>query len=166
MLALLVNGRRYEIDCPEDSRLLDVLREKLGLTSVREACGVGACGACTVLLDGNPINSCLVFAFRCENQRIETIEARGNELSIVQQAFLECGALQCGYCTPGFVLSAEALLAQNPAPADDEIREYLAGNLCRCGAYLEILAAVRQASMQTRAYQRAARPVVCPTSIR
>jgi carbon-monoxide dehydrogenase small subunit len=146
MITLTVNGRQHESTCPEDSRLLDVLRSELGLGSVREACGVGACGSCTVLLDGKPVSSCLVFAFRCENQRIETIEARGNQLSTVQQAFLDCGALQCGYCTPGFLLSTTALLAENPSPTDAEIGEYLAGNLCRCGAYLEILAAVRQAS--------------------
>jgi aerobic-type carbon monoxide dehydrogenase small subunit (CoxS/CutS family) len=149
MISLTVNGRQHVSTCSEDARLLDVLRNELGLGSVREACGVGACGSCTVLLDRKPVSSCLVFAFRCENQRIETIEAWDNDLSAVQQAFLDCGALQCGYCTPGFVLSTTALLAENPSPSDDEIREYLAGNLCRCGAYLEIMAAVRQASQAT-----------------
>ena len=151
MISLTVNGRPHTSTGAEDARLLDVLRNELGLASVREACGVGACGSCTVLLDGKPVSSCLVLAFRCENQRIETIEAWDNELSAVQQAFLDCGALQCGYCTPGFVLSTTALLAENPSPSDDEIREYLAGNLCRCGAYLEIMAAVRKASRATAA---------------
>jgi carbon-monoxide dehydrogenase small subunit len=102
-----------------------------------------------VLLDGKPVSSCLLFVVRCEGKRIETLEACGDSLDPVQAAFLECGALQCGYCTPGFVLSVRALLAENPAPSRDEIREYLAGNLCRCGAYLEIIAAVQRASAPT-----------------
>jgi aerobic-type carbon monoxide dehydrogenase small subunit (CoxS/CutS family) len=145
-MSLNVNGERLELACDDDARLLDVLREHVGLTSVREGCGVGACGACTVLVDGKPVSSCLLFVVRCEGKQIETIEANGDALDPVQEAFLECGALQCGYCTPGFVLSVRALLAENPAPSRDEIREYLAGNLCRCGAYLEIIAAVQRAS--------------------
>jgi aerobic-type carbon monoxide dehydrogenase small subunit (CoxS/CutS family) len=148
-IRLDVNGEQLELACEDDARLLDVLREHVGLTSVREGCGVGACGACTVLLDGKPVSSCLLFVVRCEGKRIETLEAGGDSLDPVQAAFLECGALQCGYCTPGFVLSVRALLAENPAPSRDEIREYLAGNLCRCGAYLEIIAAVQRASAPT-----------------
>ena len=149
MITLTVNGRSHESTCPDDSRLLDVLRSELGLGSVREACGVGACGSCTVLLDGQPVSSCLVFAFRCENRRIETIEAESDEIKSIQQAFLECGALQCGYCTPGFILSTAALLAENASPTEREIREYLSGNLCRCGAYREIIDAVRQAASRS-----------------
>ena len=142
-----VNSRPHTFTCEDDARLLDVLRDELGLGSVREGCGVGACGACTVLLDGRPVSSCLVYAARCEGARVQTVEALGNgELDPVQAAFVDAGALQCGYCTPGFVLSVHALLAENPSPSDDEIRDYLAGNLCRCGAYLEILEAVRQAA--------------------
>jgi aerobic carbon-monoxide dehydrogenase small subunit len=144
-ISCYVNQRQHTFACEDDTRLLDVLRDELGLGSVREGCSVGACGACTVLLDGRPVSSCLVYAGRCEGARIETLEGGGDgELDPVQTAFLECGALQCGYCTPGFVLSVRALLAENPTPGDDEIRDYLAGNLCRCGAYLEILEAVRR----------------------
>jgi aerobic-type carbon monoxide dehydrogenase small subunit (CoxS/CutS family) len=143
MTRLHVNGELLELACEDDARLLDVLREHVGVSSVREGCGVGACGACTVLLDGKPVSSCLVFVARCEGKHIETLEAHGDALDRVQQAFLECGALQCGYCTPGFVLSVRALLAENAAPSLEEIREYLAGNLCRCGAYPEIIAAVQ-----------------------
>jgi carbon-monoxide dehydrogenase small subunit len=146
-LELEINGRARVLDVHEDMLLLDLLRDEVGLTSVREGCGVGACGSCTVLLDGKPISSCLVYAVRCLGRAIETVEGRReDDLDPVQRAFLECGALQCGYCTPGFVLTVRALLAENPAPSDDEIREYLAGNICRCGAYLEILAAVRRAA--------------------
>jgi aerobic-type carbon monoxide dehydrogenase small subunit (CoxS/CutS family) len=137
----MVNRRQQRFACEDDARLLDLLRD-LGLSSVREGCGVGACGACTVLLDGKPVSSCLVYAARCEGRSVETVEGNGDELDTVQQAVLDCGALQCGYCTPGFVLSVRALLAENPSPTEAEVRDYLAGNLCRCGAYPEILEAV------------------------
>ena len=151
MLELRINGRHRAFDRPEDTLLLDLLRDEAGLTSVREGCAVGACGACTVLLDGQPVSSCLIYAFRCVGRSVETVESRPiDDLDAVQRAFLASGALQCGYCTPGFVLSARALLAENPAPTTDEIREYLAGNLCRCGAYLEILAAVQRAAADLR----------------
>ena len=146
-LSFSVNQRQHTFACEDDARLLDLLRDDLRLSSVREGCSVGACGACTVLLDGRPVSSCLVYAGRCQDAHIETVEGLGDgELDPVQAAFVECGALQCGYCTPGFVLSVRALLAENPSPTDDEVREYLAGNLCRCGAYLEILEAVRRAT--------------------
>ena len=137
----MVNRRQQRFACEDDARLLDLLRD-LGLSSVREGCGVGACGACTVLLDGKPVSSCLIYAARCEGRSVETVEGNGDELDSVQQAVLDCGALQCGYCTPGFVLSVRALLAENPSPTEAEVRDYLAGNLCRCGAYPEILEAV------------------------
>ena len=157
-LTLTVNGRAVRVAGPDDARLLDVLREELGLASVREACSVGACGSCTVLLDGQPVSSCLVFAARCEGKSIQTVEGLGEELTPVQQAFLDAGALQCGYCTPGFVLSVTALLDENPAPATEDIKEYLAGNICRCGAYPEILAAVHQAAAALRAQPAAPAP--------
>jgi carbon-monoxide dehydrogenase small subunit len=144
--SVVVNGTEHVAGCPEHTRLLDLLRGELGLASVREGCGIGACGTCTVLLDGQPVSSCLVLAGRCAGRRVETLEAGGDSLDPVQRAFLERGALQCGYCTPGFVLTTRALLAENPSPSDAEIREYLAGNLCRCGAYLEIVAAVQDAA--------------------
>ena len=151
-LELQINGQARTFDVPEDSVLLDVLREEAGLTSVREGCGVGACGACTVLLDGKPVSSCLVYVVRCVGRAIETVEARReDDLDAVQRAFLECGALQCGYCTPGFVLASRALLAENPSPSEEEIRENLAGNICRCGCYLEIQAAVQRAAGELRA---------------
>ena len=149
---LNVNGRRRSVQVAGDSRLLDVLRDELGLPSVREGCGVGACGTCTVLLDGQPVSSCLVYAFRCEGRQVETVEAGGDELDPVQQAIVDRGGLQCGYCTPGFVLSIRALLHENPHPTDVEIHEYLAGNLCRCGAYPEIVAAVHQAAERLSTY--------------
>ena len=151
MLELRINGQARSFDVAEDTLLLDLLRDEAGLTSVREGCAVGACGACTVLLDGQPVSSCLIYAFRCVGRSVETVESRPiDDLDAVQRAFLASGALQCGYCTPGIVLSARALLAENPAPTTDEIREYLAGNLCRCGAYLEILAAVQRAAAELR----------------
>ena len=149
MLELQINGRSHRFDLPEDTVLLDLLRDQAGLTSVREGCAVGACGACTVLLDGKPVSSCLVYAPRCVGKNIDTVEARReDDLDAVQRAFLECGALQCGYCTPALVLTVRALLAENPSPSDDEIRDYLSGNLCRCGAYLEIIEAVRRAAAE------------------
>jgi aerobic-type carbon monoxide dehydrogenase small subunit (CoxS/CutS family) len=151
VLELQINGQTRRFDIPEDTVLLDLLRDEAGLTSVREGCAVGACGACTVLLDGKPVSSCLLYAGRCVGKNIETVEARReDDLDPVQRAFLECGALQCGYCTPAFVLSVRALLAENASPSDEEIREYLSGNLCRCGAYLEILAAVHRAASYLR----------------
>jgi carbon-monoxide dehydrogenase small subunit len=150
-----LNGESRVFSVPEDTLLLDLLRDEAGLTSVREGCGVGACGSCTVLLDGKPVSSCLLYAFRCVGRSVETLEARrGDDLDAVQRAFLECGALQCGYCTPGFVLSVRALLAENPSPSDAEAREYLAGNLCRCGAYVEIVAAVQRAAAAGTAARR------------
>src|SRR5919197_865102 len=117
-ITFTVNRRQHSFACEDDARLLDLLRDEVGLASVREGCGVGACGACTVLLDGKPVSSCLVYAARCEGRQVETLEATGDQLDAVQEAFLACGALQYGYCTPGFVLSVRALLAENPAPSD------------------------------------------------
>jgi aerobic carbon-monoxide dehydrogenase small subunit len=143
-IQLRVNGVPRSFDHPEDTRLLDVLRSSVGLTSVREGCGVGVCGTCTVLLDGKPVSSCLVYLGRCAGREVETVEGSGDDaLDLVQEAFLEAGALQCGYCTPAFVLTVRALLAENPSPSEADVRDYLSGNLCRCSAYVEILEAVR-----------------------
>jgi aerobic-type carbon monoxide dehydrogenase small subunit (CoxS/CutS family) len=141
---LRVNGRAETLPVDDHEILLDVLREKLGLASVREGCGVGVCGACTVLLDGAPVSSCLLLAGRLEGRAVLTVEGLGSAdaLHPVQAAFLEAGALQCGYCTPGLILSAAALLAEFPAPEPETVREYLSGSLCRCCAYPDIVRAV------------------------
>jgi len=146
-MILNVNGSSYEVRA-EACTLLDVLRDDLGLLGTKEGCGVGMCGACTVLVDGFPMSSCILLAEQVAGKEILTIEGLGSaeNLHPVQQAFLEAGAFQCAYCTPGFVLTTVALLKENPSPSDEEIREYLSGNLCRCGSYQNILRAVRAAS--------------------
>ena len=147
MTALTVNRQRLELDVPDHELLLDTLRERLALFSVREGCSVGACGSCTVLLDGQPASACLLFTARLGGREVLTSEGLGGEQdpSPVQRAFLEAAGYQCGWCTPGMVLTVHALLAENPNPTDEQAREYLAGNLCRCGAYPNILEAVRRA---------------------
>jgi aerobic-type carbon monoxide dehydrogenase small subunit (CoxS/CutS family) len=144
-LNLRVNGRTYKLDVSPDRTLLDVLREELNLVGAREGCGIGMCGACTVLVNGRAISSCLLLAVQAGDWEITTIEGLGTEeqLHPVQQAYFEHAAFQCAYCTPGFILSTVALLAEMPNPDDDTIRHYLAGNLCRCGSYMNILEAVQ-----------------------
>jgi aerobic-type carbon monoxide dehydrogenase small subunit (CoxS/CutS family) len=146
-ITLRVNGRGENLNIEDADTLLDVLRDGLKLWSVREGCGVGACGTCTVLMDGRPVSSCFLLAARAIGHEITTLEGLGDghALHSIQQAFVEERALQCAYCTPGFVLSVKALLEENPEPSDDEIREYLSGNLCRCAGYADILRAVRSA---------------------
>lgn len=145
---LLVNGRSHRLAVESRWSLLFVLREKLGLTGTKVGCERGECGACTVLMDGMPRYSCMTLAVEAEGSEIVTVEGlmNGEELGPVQQAFLEHDALQCGYCTPGQIMSAEGLLRRNPAPAADEIRTEMSGNLCRCGAYTHIFKAVDQAA--------------------
>ena len=152
-IILKVNGHEKELRIDDADTLLEVLRDRLKLWSVRESCGVGACGSCTVLLDGNPVSSCILLAARVDRREIVTLEALGDEQSLdpIQQSFVAERALQCGYCTPGFVLSVKALLDSNPNPTEEEIREYLAGNLCRCAGYTEILHAVRVAQEKRQA---------------
>ena len=142
-MLLIVNGIEHEID-PGIRTLLDVLREDLGLVGAKEGCGIGMCGACTVLVDGKPINGCLTLAELVAGNEVLTVEglAKDGKLHPIQQAFIDERAFQCAYCTPGFVLSTVALLNENPSPTDDEIREYLSGNLCRCGSYQNIIRAV------------------------
>jgi carbon-monoxide dehydrogenase small subunit len=146
-ITLRVNGRGENLNIEDADTLLEVLRDGLKLWSVREGCGVGACGTCTVLMDGRPVSSCFLLAARAIGHEITTLEGLGDghALHSIQQAFVEERALQCAYCTPGFVLSVKALLEENPEPSDDEIREYLSGNLCRCAGYADILRAVRSA---------------------
>jgi len=149
-----VNGKPAALDAYPMARLLDVLREELGLTGTKEGCGEGECGACAVEIDGALVNSCLVPAVHAEGAKIRTIEgvARGDRLDAVQQAFLAHGGAQCGICTPGMILAATNLLARHPEPTDAEIREGLAGNLCRCTGYVKIfesvVAACREAEPQ------------------
>jgi carbon-monoxide dehydrogenase small subunit len=142
-VSLHVNGTARTVEVTEEELLLDTLR-RLGMLSVREGCGVGACGACTVLVGGTPISSCLARSVRSEGAEVLTLEGLGAD-DPVRGAFREAEGFQCGYCTPGFILMTRALLAEDPVAGDDAVDEYLAGNLCRCGAYPEIREAVRLA---------------------
>jgi carbon-monoxide dehydrogenase small subunit len=150
---LRVNGTYMSEDVAADSRLLDVLRNTLGLTGTKEGCGVGECGACSVLMDNRLVKSCLVLAAQAQGREIVTIEGiHGVDggLNDLQQAFIEYGAVQCGFCSPGMVLAGEALLAINPNPTRVEIREYIAGNLCRCTGYQQIVDAIEATAAQRR----------------
>jgi aerobic-type carbon monoxide dehydrogenase small subunit (CoxS/CutS family) len=149
-IALRINGRNEKLEIDDADTLLEVLRDRFKLWSVREGCGVGACGTCTVLLDGKPVSSCFVLAARMAGREIVTLEglSKDDKLDAIQEAFINERALQCAYCTPGFVLSVKALLAENPTASDDEIKDYLSGNLCRCAGYADILRAVRAAQQQ------------------
>jgi xanthine dehydrogenase YagT iron-sulfur-binding subunit len=147
-MRLEINGERFEVGNAEHLTLLDVLRDRLELTGTKLVCDRGECGACTVLLDGEPAYSCLTLAAACDGTEITTIEgvARDGELHPLQRAFVENDALQCGYCTPGQVMAALALLERSPSPSEDEIVRWMSGNLCRCGTYPKIVRAVLAAS--------------------
>lgn len=147
-----INGREEQFLCEPRQTLLEVLRNVLRLTGTKDGCSNGNCGACTVLLDGRPVDSCLVLAVEVEGSTVESIEgvASADGLDTIQTAFLEQAALQCGICTPGFIVSAKALLEENPQPSESEIRFYLAGNLCRCTGYDKIVRAVQQAAAGRR----------------
>jgi len=147
-----LNQQQVSVIIDDADTLLEVLRDRFKLWSVREACGVSACGTCTVLFDGKPVSSCVLLAARAAEHELLTLEglSDGDSLHPIQQAWLDERALQCAYCTPGFVLSVKALLAENADPSDDEIRDYLAGNLCRCAGYAEILRAVRAAQAKMK----------------
>lgn len=153
VVSAVINGDHTEFLCEPRQTLLEVLRNNLDLTGTKEGCSNGNCGACTVLMNGRPVVSCLVLAVEAEGAEIRTIEgvARGSHLDEVQQAFLQGAALQCGICTPGFIMQTEALLAEKPNPTEDEIRFHLAGNLCRCTGYDKIVRAVQSAAAQRRA---------------
>ncbi len=146
-----VNGVAHTLDVPPMARLLDVLREELRLTGTKEGCGEGECGACSVLIDGQLTNSCLVPVLQVAGAEITTIEGLASEsrLHAVQQAFLECGGAQCGICTPGMILAATCLLRSNSNPSLDDVREGLAGNLCRCTGYMRIFESVLEAVKRT-----------------
>jgi len=151
-ITFTINRRNESLTIDDADTLLEVLRDRFKLWSVREGCGVGACGTCTVLLDGQPVSSCFLLAARAAGREVTTLEglSDGESLHPIQQAWVEQRALQCAYCTPGFVLSVKALLEEAPDPSDDQIREYLAGNLCRCAGYADILRAVRAAQAKLR----------------
>jgi carbon-monoxide dehydrogenase small subunit len=148
-----INGDSFEYLCQPDETLLEVLRDRLGLTGAKEGCGTGDCGACSIILDGRLVCSCLVLGAEAEGRSVETIEgmAEGDTLHPLQQKFLEHAALQCGICTPGFLIAAKDLLARNPDPTEEEIRFGLAGNLCRCTGYDKIVRAVQDAANLMRA---------------
>jgi aerobic-type carbon monoxide dehydrogenase small subunit (CoxS/CutS family) len=152
MIQLRVNGRPREVDAPPLSRLLDVLRVPLGLTGTKEGCGEGECGACTVLVDGVPVNSCLVAAGQCEGREVTTVEglATGDALTPLQQCFIDDGGAQCGICTPGMLVAADALLRSNASPTEDDVRDAIAGNLCRCTGYQRIVDAILDAAARLR----------------
>ena len=141
----IINGREFEASVKPNQTLLDWLRDDLRLRGSREGCGVGVCGSCTVLVDGRPVSSCLMLATNAEGKEIQTIEglAIGDELDPVQQAFLDQQAFQCGYCTSGMIMATKALLSSNPRPSEEEVRDYLSGNICRCGTYQEVMAAIK-----------------------
>jgi carbon-monoxide dehydrogenase small subunit len=146
-ITLTINGETELVDVPSNLTLLQMLREKLALTGTKNGCAAGECGACTVMLNGEPVNSCMVLAVECDGASIVTVEGLADDgrLDPVQAAIIEQGGVQCGFCTPGILISARALLNRNPHPGDAEIREALVGNLCRCTGYLRIIEAVKSA---------------------
>ncbi len=147
MIKFTVNGKKIALEVDNSMRLLDILRERLHLTGTKEGCAIGECGACTVIMNGEAVCSCLVLACHLENTDIITIEALEQDrvLSDLQTAFMENGAIQCGFCTPGMLMSAKALLDKNPNPSEDEIKEALEGNLCRCTGYIPIIQSIQAA---------------------
>jgi carbon-monoxide dehydrogenase small subunit len=150
-IKLTVNGEPCEVLVKPSDTLLQVIRDKLGLTGTKEACSLGDCGSCTVILDGKAVNSCLVLAMEAKGRDVLTIEGlrKGSELHPIQKAFVEHGAIQCGFCTPGMVLSAKVLLDENPMPTEEDVRGAIAGNLCRCTGYVKIIEAVMAAARET-----------------
>jgi len=151
-IQLTVNGKKYNLEVENDTTLLKLLRNELGMTGTKEGCGAGECGACTVIMDGKAVDSCITLAVQANGKDITTIEglADGKQLHPIQNAFINAGAIQCGFCTPGMVLSTKALLDHNPSPSEEEIREALAGNLCRCTGYVKIVEAVKIAAEKMR----------------
>jgi len=143
-ISVLVNGVRYDLEVEAHKTLIELIRKDLELTGTKWGCGSGDCGACTVLMNGKPINACLFLAVEAHDQQVTTIEglAQNGELHPIQKSFIEHGAIQCGFCTPGMILSAKALLDENPTPSEEEIRGAIAGNLCRCTGYAKIVDAI------------------------
>jgi carbon-monoxide dehydrogenase small subunit len=157
-ITVTVNGLREYLDVPSNMTLLQMLREKLALTGTKNGCEAGECGACTVLVDGEPTNSCMMLAVEADGHEVTTVEglAQAGRLTPLQEAFVDHSAVQCGFCTPGVLISAHALLERCPHPTEEEIREALVGNLCRCTGYLRIVQAVQTAAVQTASVQAAA----------
>jgi len=149
-ISITVNGKTHELHVKPWATLLEVIRDDLGLTGTKEGCGLGECGACTVIMDGNTVNACLVLAPEADGKEITTIEglAQGDTLHPIQEAFMEQGGLQCGFCTPGIILSTKALLDENPKPTDEEMRRGLAGNFCRCTGYTKIFESIKVAAQR------------------
>lgn len=147
-ICLQINGESYQVKVPIKKTLLDVLREDLSLTGTKKGCDSGECGACTVLMDGKPVNSCIILAIDAVGKQISTIEGIGGimELHPIQEALVAHGAIQCGYCTPGIVMTAKALLDSNPHPTENEVREGITGNLCRCTGYVKVVEAIMDVS--------------------
>lgn len=151
-ISLTVNGSERSVEVEARTTLLDLVREQFGLTGAKLGCDIQVCGACTLLVDGKPVSACSMLAVDADGCAIETIEglSRKDKLHPLQEAFMEFGALQCGYCTSGFILTAKALLEENPRPTEAQIRDYLAGNFCRCGCYQEIIQAVKNVASGAR----------------
>jgi carbon-monoxide dehydrogenase small subunit len=152
-IKLTVNNQSYRLTVLPWRTLLEVIREDLGLTGTKEGCGLGECGACTILMDRRAVNSCLVLATEADGSEITTIEglANGDKLHPIQQAFVDHGGLQCGFCTPGMIMSAKALLDQNPTPTEEEIKQAISGNLCRCTGYAKIIESIKAAAKNVEA---------------
>ncbi len=153
-ISVIINGEYEQIDVPSNMTLMHMLRDKLALTGTKNGCNAGECGACTVLLNGEPVNSCMVLAVECEGANIVTVEglAKDGVLDPVQQTIIDHGGVQCGFCTPGILISSRALLDRIPNPTEEEIREALVGNLCRCTGYIRIVDAVKEAATRQQAW--------------
>ncbi len=151
-IEITVNGRLRQFDVEPNKLLLNLVRDELYLTGTKYGCGIGECGACTVHLDGEAVLACMILAVDADGKQVDTIEgvAEDGKLDPVQEAFIEEGAIQCGFCTPGFIMTTKALLKENPDPTEDEIREYLKGNYCRCTGYVNIINAVQSAAKKLR----------------
>lgn len=151
-LDFIVNGKSCSMEVDPNIRLLDILRQNMGLTGPKEGCGEGECGACTVIMDGLAINACLVLAHQVMNKEVITIKGleTNGELDVLQQSFMDNGAIQCGFCTPGMIMSAKALLIKNPEPSREEIKKSIEGNLCRCTGYLNIIKAIEEAALKIK----------------
>jgi aerobic-type carbon monoxide dehydrogenase small subunit (CoxS/CutS family) len=151
-IEITVNGRARRFDVEPNKLLLNLVRDELHLTGTKYGCGIGECGACTVLLDGEAVLACMVLAVDADGRSVETVEgvADGDRLDPIQEAYIEEGAVQCGFCTPGFIMTTKALLKENPDPSEAEIREYLKGNYCRCTGYVNIVKAVQSAAEKLR----------------
>jgi carbon-monoxide dehydrogenase small subunit len=161
-IILTINGYSEQLDVPSNLTLLQMLRDKMALTGTKNGCSAGECGACTVILNGEAVNSCIVLAAECDGANVLTVEglARDGVLDPVQEAIIEQGGVQCGFCTPGILISSRALLDRNPNPSEEEIREALVGNLCRCTGYLRIVEAVQEASQRMQHVRASKRPAL------